>query len=120
MTVKEKILTFRERTKRLRPARMLANTIIGEFDRVSKDPTDEQCVQIIKKMIESNKLTGNLDENEILETFLPKQLIESEIKELIETMKFDSIMSCMVFFKSNYPGLYDGKLVSNTFKEWKK
>ena len=120
MTVKEKILAFRERTKKLRPARILANTILGEFDRVSKDPTDEQCIQVIKKMMESNKLTGNLDENEILETFLPKQLTESEIKEIIETMKFDSIMLCMGFFKSNYPGLYNGKVVSNIFKEWKK
>ena len=66
MTIKEKVLDARKKFRDSKNMRLLCNTLIGEFDRISKDPTDEQCTQIIKKMIDSNKLTGNLDENKVL------------------------------------------------------
>lgn len=101
--------------------RTLLGTVLGELDRISKNPTDEQCVQLIKKMIESNKLvntTEALYENQLLEQFIPKQLTESQIESIIKRERFISIKDCMGFFKELYAGLYDGKVVSKIYKEY--
>lgn len=117
MTIKEKVLDARKKFRDSKNMRLLCNTLIGEFDRISKDPTDEQCTQIIKKMIDSNKLTGNLDENKVLETFLPEQLQEEHICEILIHGEFKDLKECMKFFKENFVGRYDGKLVSSLFKK---
>lgn len=100
-------------------SRVLINTIFGELDRLPhKNHTDEDCIKIIKKMIEGNKLVGSaetLSENEVLEQFIPKQLNENEIKDIILKNSFNSIKDCMIYFKEYYTGLYGGKLVSKLF-----
>ena len=101
--------------------RTLLGTVLGELDRISKTPTDNECIQLIKKMIESNKLintTESLYENQLLEQFIPKQLTESQIESIIKRERFQSIKDCMGFFKELYTGLYDGKLVSKIYKEY--
>lgn len=100
--------------------RTLLGTVLGELDRISKIPTDNECIQLIKKMIESNRLintTESLYENQLLEQFIPQQLTESQIESIIKRERFASIKDCMGFFKELYAGLYDGKLVSKIFKE---
>ena len=101
--------------------RTLLGTVLGELDRISKTPTDNECIQLIKKMIESNKLintTESLYENQLLEQFIPKQLTESQIESIIKREHFQSIKDCMGFFKELYTGLYDGKTVSRIYKEY--
>lgn len=119
MTVKEQVIKYRNEN----PAyRTLLGTVLGEFDRVGKEPTDDQCVQIIKKMIESLLLINGTKEKEeafILEQFIPKQLTEHEIKEIIKENNFSSIAECMKGFKQLYPNLYDGKLVSLLYNQQK-
>lgn len=112
MTIKEKITEYRNSHPE---TRTVLGTILGEFDRVSKNPSDEQCLQLIKKMIESNVLTGQLNENILLSQFIPVQLTTSEITKIITDINFKSIGECMKFFKENYTGLYDGKTVSKIF-----
>jgi uncharacterized protein YqeY len=99
--------------------RTLLGTVLGELDRITKEPSDEQCVQLIKKMIESNRLmntTESLYENQLLEQFIPKQLTEGQIEIIVRREGFKSIKDCMTFFKEQYAGLYNGQLVSKIFK----
>ena len=100
--------------------RTLLGTVLGELDRISKTPTDNECIQLIKKMIESNRLintTESLYENQLLEQFIPQQLTESQIESIIKRERFQSIKDCMGFFKEQYSGLYDGKTVSKIFNK---
>lgn len=115
MTIKEQVIKYRNEN----PAyRTLLGTVLGEFDRVGKEPTDDQCIQIIKKMIESLLLINGLQEKEeafILGKFIPNQLNEEEIKSILIKEQFSSIKDCMLYFKDRHYGCYDGKLVSKLF-----
>lgn len=115
MSIKEKIIEYRA----AQPAyRTLLGTVIGELDRISKTPTDEQTIQVIKKMMEANNEINNndtLEENFILSMFLPTQLSETQIQGILDECQFKTIKDCMTFFKDNYLGRYDGKLVSKLF-----
>jgi uncharacterized protein YqeY len=53
-------------------------------------------------------------------TFLPKQLDDTDIKIIINDCGFDSIGSCMKYFKEVYSGRYDGKNVSKLYNEIKR
>ncbi len=103
----------------------LLRVVIGEFNRVDKVVTDEKATSIIKKMIENAKLIGNGGEVLILETYLPKQLSEDQVKMLVaqlaEDKKYTSIKDMgkiMNDLKVEYAGRYDGKLASNYIKEF--
>ena len=101
--------------------RTLLGTVLGELDRISKNPTNDDCIKVIKKMIESNKLvntTESLYENKLLEQFIPQQLTEEQIENIIKRERFANIKDCMGFFKELYTGLYDGKVVSKVYKKY--
>ena len=51
-----------------------------------------------------------------VEAYLPKQLTEEEIKEIILKLEDRSVPSVMRYFKQNYQGKVDMKLVSDTLK----
>lgn len=113
--IKEQIIQYRNTNLQYRT---LLGTLIGELDRISKNPTDEQVIQVVKKMIESNSLVNSnetLEENFILSKFLPSQLTDEQIESIIKREKFNSIKDCMTFFKDLYKGKYDGKSVSNIY-----
>lgn len=115
MTIKEKIVEYRNKNPQYRT---LLGTLIGELDRISKTPSDEQVIQVVKKMMEANNLINNSEskeENFILEQFLPSQLTEEQIENIIKREKFSSIKDCMTFFKELHPGLYNGKTVSQIY-----
>lgn len=113
--LKQQIIDYRNQHKE---SRILLGTVLGELDRISKNPTNDDCIKVIKKMIESNKLintTESLYENKLLEKFIPQQLTEEQIESIIRREKFESIKECMSFFKEVYPTLYNGQLVSKKF-----
>lgn len=115
MTIKEQIIEYRQKNPTYRT---LLGTVLGELDRITKTPTDDQCVQTVKKMIESNNMINSIEtkeENFILSMFIPSQLSEDQIKNIISKEQFESIKDCMSFFKENHIGMYDGKLVSKLF-----
>lgn len=116
--LKQQIIEYRQQNPEYR---VLLGTVIGELDRITKNPTDEQVIQVIKKMIDANNLIGQtqktIEENFVLSKFLPSQLSFDDIKEIIETEQFESLKECMAYFKGNFPGEYDGKLVNQLFKE---
>ena len=120
--LKQQIIDYRNNHKE---SRVLLGVLLGEFERLEKSPkrktseiTNDECISIIKKLIDSNIQCNELEENKILELFIPQQLTEEQIKNIIKRERFASIKDCMGFFKKLYAGLYDGKLVSKIYKEY--
>lgn len=105
--------------------RLILSTVLGELDRISKDPSDDQVVKVIKKMVDSNIECGTIKENEYLEVYLPKMISEEDLKQIIieemtrneySTMK--DMGKVMGYLKQNYAGQYDGKLASDIIKKY--
>lgn len=111
----------------------ILRVLIGEFNRVDKIVSDEKATAIIKKMVDNAKernakesdetrREANLTEIGILETYLPKQLSETELKTaltlLIEANEYTNkdMGKIMAYLKQNYAGRYDGKLASELIK----
>ena len=117
--------------------------LIGEAEMVGKNAgrevTDAEVVQMVKKFIknldETIRVLGDNDprtltamgEKHTLETFLPKQLGDEELrKEIIgivaglqatgvDNPKMGDVMK---FLKLRFDGLYDGKVASTIIKEY--
>jgi len=122
MEVKQQIIEYRNTH---RESRVLLGVVLGEIERLEKEPkrvvkeaTDAECIAIVKKMIASNIECNELEENKILEVFLPKQLTAVEIAVILNQQQFKSVGECMKWFKENKAGLYDGKAVSELYKNW--
>ncbi len=114
--MKQQLIEYRNTHKE---DRVLMSAVLGELDRISKNPSDAECIAVIKKMVESSKECGNLEEVKILEQFLPKQMTDLEIMAVINQNQFPVLGDCMKWFKQNKAGLYDGKLVTELFKNSK-
>ncbi|MBU4262641.1 MAG: GatB/YqeY domain-containing protein [Proteobacteria bacterium] len=124
MTLQEKIRTdlkvsmkakTEERTSALR-------VLIGEFQRqVKKELADAEVIAIIRKLIKSEVETlekkgeGPSEYMQILESYLPKQATEAEIRAWIEKnidiSKFPSKMQAMKPIMANFAGMVDGNTV---------
>lgn len=124
--LKEQIIAYRLAN---RETRTLLGVVLGEIERVEKGPkkaagyiaTDEEVVSVLKKMIASNiECDTNLEENVILEQFLPQQLTEGQIEDVIVMGNFASIKVCMDHFKLAYAGRYNGKDVSKKYSQLSK
>lgn len=120
MTIKEQVIEYRNSHKE---SRVLLGVLLGEFERLEKNPKwvskeipEGEYIAIIKKLISSNVECNELEENKTLELFLPKMLTDLEIINYINTMMFSNLGECMKWFKTNHAGLYDGSIVSNIFK----
>ena len=59
-------------------------------------------------------------ENEFLETYLPKMLTEAEVKFIIDDTGLNDLAIGMKYFKQQYNGQYDGKMVSELLKAAQK
>jgi len=106
------------------------NVLIGDLQNKSKNPSDDECIKTIKKIINGNKETVKLstDENRInelnveteyLDIYLPKLFNENELTEIIEShidaCNYNSMKDMgkvMSYLISNFANLYDGKLAS--------
>ena len=86
--------------------------------------TDPDIVNLVKKLLQSVKESGGTDkEITILESFLPKQLTETELKGLVveyvsaNNLTAKDMGNIMAHFKQTYNGQYDGKTLSVIVKE---
>lgn len=102
----------------------ILRVLIGEFNREGKEVSDDKAIGIIKKMVINAKDQKNINEQTILEGYLPKQMSKSELKEVCETFinTLDSptmkdMGKVMSYLKNNFSGLYDGKSASTFVKE---
>ena len=98
----------------------------------AKSLSDEDTLRIIQKTIKEleeekksfliAKREEKVDELEaqikVIEKYLPKQLSEAEIKDIISNLEDKKIPSIMKFFKANYSGKCDMGLVSKIAKEF--
>lgn len=89
-----------------------------EVTKESKTPEDKDVVAKIKSMIKNAAKTDSLSETElaILETYLPKQLSEAELTDVVNGYLAENaganMGQVMGFLNSNYGGQYDGKMAS--------
>lgn len=96
--------------------------VIGEFNREGKQLEDAVAVKTIKKTIENAKIVNNLEEALFLEKYLPSQLSDLELTNLIDNIVKSNSYSVkdmgkiMSFLKENYAGKYDGKKASEVIK----
>jgi len=108
---------------------VLLSTLYGEAIAIGKnngnrETTDDETLKIISKFIKNNNETIRLtngsckleEENLILSNYLPKQMSEEDLLELIKQFinkhPTNNIGKIMSELKSNYSGLYDGKMAS--------
>lgn len=93
-----------------------------EVTKESKNPSDAYIISKIKSMIKSAAATNSFNEIElgILEEYLPKQLTEDEISNIIKEFLTDNsganMGQIMTYLKNNYGGQYDGKTASTLAK----
>ncbi len=118
----------------------LAKNILGLLYNSLKNKTielrtdtlgDSEVYNIIRKLnkqldeeIEANVKVNRIEkadeltkQKELIKEYLPKQLSEDKIKELINDLPDKSIPSIMKFFKTNYNGQVDMALVSKIARE---
>jgi uncharacterized protein YqeY len=117
----------------------LLSTLIGDCCKNIKEPDDALVISVIKKFIKNARETSEhikdygqilktqqfldcLDEIDILESYLPKQLDEQAIKTIMANIIVGApegfaLKDVMAFFKKNFEGQYDGAMVSRMAKE---
>jgi len=133
MTLKLKLSEDLKLAMKARDSLKLASVrmIKSEVDRAEQTATgkielsDGDIMKIIKKLVEGVKETTNLQaEIEIYESYLPKQFTESEMKSIVLEIKdkiglnsAKDMGKLMTYFKLNYEGQYDGKMLSSIAKE---
>lgn len=72
----------------------LLKVLIGEFDRVAKNLSDEEAIRQIRKMYENAKQLNNKFEIDILNEYLPQMISEDELKNIINnTIKANNYSS---------------------------
>lgn len=80
-----------------------------------KELADEKQGYVESNNSERVKLI--IEQEETIKTYMPKQLDENKIREIISSLEDKSIPSVMKHFKTNYAGVCDMGLVSRIAKE---
>lgn len=118
---KEDLLKLKLENKSNPVVRNLISTIIGELDRKSKNPNEAEVMSVIKKIRDADlevTMTEQIaKELDFLDSLIPKPLSEDGMKKIVSSLSFTKIGEYMSYFKENYPGQYDGKLLSSIVKE---
>jgi uncharacterized protein YqeY len=120
-------------------AATLLTTLLGEANMVAKNaqrdtPTDEEVTVVVKKFLKGNLETQSFlangsnpealetvkAEQVILEVYLPKQLSEEELVQIVSAAILagtaSNVGALMGFLKANHAGKYDGKIASAAVK----
>ncbi len=80
--------------------------------------TDGDIVKLVKKLIEGIKeTTQDATELAVLETYLPQQMTDDEMRGIITLLSVKNLGAIMQYFKANYDGQYNGKQLSIIAKE---
>ena len=109
----------------------LLGVLIGEIDRLpiprTQSPSGDQIYAIVKKLYEGAEFLASKDLSEeakieyaYLKDYIKQQLSSEEIIKIITGLKTNlncNIGLVMKYFKDNYSGQYDGKLVSQIAKK---
>jgi uncharacterized protein YqeY len=102
-------------------------TLVGEIELLNKTKiqSDSDIIKTIKKMIDNNIACDNIEENEYLETYLPKSLSDNELENIIQTYistenlsGMKSMGKIMGFLNTKYPNQFNGKTVASISKKY--
>ena len=130
--IKRDQLEFRKQRQSVEVS--VLTTLIGEASAIGKnngnrETTDAEVIALVKKFLDNNIATIKLlaidntqvdvlnTENSALQVYLPKQMSEQEIRDVLATCSKE-IGKIMGHFKKEFPGMYDGALVSRLAKEY--
>ena len=107
----------------------LLTTVVSDCQMVAKnekrDINDDDCIKVIRKFLKGinemiEKTNGEqlvfIEEKLLLESYLPRQLSEDEIIEIIQGEQLVGVPEIMKFFKENFSGRYDSKILSSIAK----
>jgi len=106
-------------------AKVIIRVVIGEFNRVGKEVSDQEATAIIKKMVANANEMNNTAEADFLSEYLPKQLSEHDLRNIIQGIlssehnisSMRDIGKIMGILQKEYAGMYDGKLASTIIKD---
>lgn len=93
----------------------LLGVLLGELDRrpnQNSPITEQDIYKNIKKLYDAAIECGNEEEKNYLEDFIKKQLTDQELRDAIDTIKYQgyrNIGDIMKMLSLQYPGQYDGK-----------
>jgi uncharacterized protein YqeY len=109
----------------------LLTVLVSDIEKVAKDdgnrePTEEDAILTIRKFLKGVKQNlelrpddeGMQVELSILEFYLPPQMSENQILEVLTQQNFLNIGSAMSFFKMNHAGEYDNAMLSKIVREY--
>jgi len=131
MTLQEQIkFDLKESMTTNIPKRELLKVVVSEMSREKyKELTDEQVLQILKRMVEGATECDNTSEIEILSTYMPEKVTETEVRSFLQDI-FDRQeynqeklytlrdMGKMIAESKQFFGKkYDGKIVSDCIKK---
>jgi len=107
----------------------LLSEVLAEAKKENREPVDADFILVIKKIVKNNtnfinsikdksKIEELTSENNELTQWLPKQLTEDELENIINELKPTNIGLAMKYLKENYDGRYDGKIASLVFRRF--
>ena len=107
--------SLKNKTIELRTDTLEDSEVYSIIRKLNKQLDEEIEANIkVNRIEKANELTK---QKELIQEYLPKQLSEDKIKELINDLADKSIPSVMKFFKTNYNGQVDIALVSKIARE---
>lgn len=126
------------RKQRLTAKASLLTTLLGEASIVGKnagrETTDEEVVAVVKKFVKnideclnvetnSEKIAALTIEKAHLNHYLPVQITEEQMLEIIKRIRADKgskleMKDVMQAFKAQFAGMYDGKVLSEVTKNY--
>ena len=77
----------------------------------------EEEIELFKKVNKTEKVEELELQHKVLSNYLPQQLSEDKIREIISTLEDKTIPSIMKYFKTNYNGQVDMGLVNRIAKQ---
>lgn len=114
VTGKVKLAEIEKRTKN---ESLTDDDVLLVINKVIKELDEE--ILAFKNANRTEKVEELTLQRQILEAYLPAQLTEEEIKEIINSLEDKSMPSIMKHFKQNYLGKCDMKLVNKLANEYK-
>ena len=102
----------------------ILGTLIGELDRIEKEPNDATVLKVIQKIVDNNtEFNMNPLETQVLSQYLPKKLDEVELTSIIVKQIQDNgyctvrdTGKIMKFLQGNYPSQFDGNTANKVIK----
>lgn len=108
----------------------LLSTVIGEIDNEAsrnnnKVVTDELTIKVLdrfrknlEEMIELTQCADSRRQWGSINSYIPTKMNEAQIRKVVKASGHTTLKDIMSFLKTEYAGLYDGKVASNVAKEF--